>query len=329
MRRMSYCQALLEAQKEEMLRDDSILIVGEDVEIWGGCFGQEAGLYQMFGGERVMNMPLSESGYTGMGLGLAMVGKRPIVELMFADFGAYAFDSIVNQIVKTRYQSGGRWKVPMVIRAPQGAGVSGGETHSQCVEGWFQNVPGLKIVLPSTPADAFGLLKTAIRDDDPVLFLEHKALMGMRGDVPDGDYTIPFGEANIVREGKDVTIITYQMMLQYASAAAADLATQGIDVEILDIRTLWPFDHKKIAASVAKTGRVLIVHESPLRGGVGGEIAASIVEQCFSDLKAPIRRLAGADCFIPFNDAEFFCFPSKDTIKSAVMEMVGSSRGKS
>jgi acetoin:2,6-dichlorophenolindophenol oxidoreductase subunit beta len=323
MRRMSYCQALLEAQKEEMLRDDNVLIVGEDVEIWGGCFGQEAGLYERFGGERVMNMPISESGYTGMGVGLAMAGKRPIVELMFADFGAYAFDSIVNQAVKMRYQSGGQWKVPMVIRAPQGAGVCAGETHSQCVEGWFQNIPGLKIVVPSTPADALGLLKTAIRDDDPVLFLEHKALMGMRGEVPDGDYTIPLGEANIVREGKDVTILTYQVMLRHAIAAAADLAAKGIEVDIIDLRTLWPFDYKKIATSVAKTGRVLIVHESPLRGGVGGEIAAFIADECFSDLKAPIKRLGGADCFIPFNEAELFCFPNRDKIKNAVMEIVG------
>ena len=323
MRRMSYGQAIIEAQKEEMLRDSNVLLIGEDIEIFGGCFGQDAGLYEQFGGERVMNMPISESGYTGMGVGLAMVGKRPIVELMFADFGAYAFDSIANQAVKMRYQSGGLWKVPMVIRAAQGAGVCAGETHSQCVEGWFQNIPGLKIALPSTPADAFGLLKTAIRDDDPVLFLEHKALMGMRGEVPDGDYTVPLGQANVVREGKDVTIITYQMMLKFASAAAAELAEQGISAEIIDPRTLWPLDYKTIAASVAKTGRVLIVHEAPLRGGAGGEIAAFIADECFPDLKAPVKRLGAADCFIPFNEAEFFCFPSKDKIKDAVIKLVG------
>jgi pyruvate dehydrogenase E1 component beta subunit len=320
---MSYCQALIEAQKEELLCDENVLIIGEDIETFGGCFGQTAGLYEMFGGERVMNMPISESGYTGMGVGLAMVGKRPIVELMFADFGAYAFDSIANQAVKMRYQSGGQWKVPMVIRAAQGAGVCAGETHSQCVEGWFQNIPGLKIAVPSTPADALGLLKTAVRDDDPVLFLEHKALLGMRGEVPDGDYTIPFGEANIVREGRDVTIIAYQVMLRHAIAAAAELAEKGIEAEIIDPRTLWPFDYKKIAASVAKTGRVLIVHESPLRGGIGGEIAAFIADACFSDLKAPIKRLGAADCFIPFNEAEFFCFPNKDKIVNTVMGIVG------
>lgn len=323
MRRMSYGQAIIEAQKEEMLRDKDVLLIGEDVEVFGGCFGQDAGLFEEFGGERVMNMPISESGYTGMGVGLAMVGKRPIIELMFADFGAYAFDSIANQAVKMRYQSGGLWKIPMTIRAPQGGGVCAGETHSQCVEGWFQNVPGLKIVVPSTPADALGLLKTSIRDDDPVLFLEHKALMGMRGEVPDGDYTIPLGQANLVREGKDVTIIAYQMMLRFAREAAEELEKQGISAEIIDPRTLWPIDYKTITESVTKTGRAVVVHESPLRGGVGGEIAASITEKCFSSLKAPVKRLGAADCFIPFNDAEFFVFPSKDKIKDAVLQLMG------
>ncbi|HBP37373.1 MAG TPA: alpha-ketoacid dehydrogenase subunit beta [Clostridiales bacterium] len=322
MRRMSYCQALIEAQKEEMLRDSNVLIIGEDIETFGGCFGQTAGLFEKFGPERVMNMPISESGYVGMCVGLAMMGKRPIAELMFADFGGYAFDSIANQAVKMRYQSGGQWQVPMVIRAAQGAGVCAGETHSQCIEGWFQNVPALKIVVPSTPADALGLLKSAIREDDPVLFLEHKALMGLRGNVPDGDYTIPLGEANLVREGKDVTIIAYQVMLQHALAAASELSKMGIEVEVIDPRTIWPFDYRKIADSVSKTGRALIVHESPLRGGVGGEIAAFISDKCFTSLKAPVKRLGAADCFIPFNEAELFCYPGKDKIIAAVKDMM-------
>ena len=322
MRRMSYCQALVEAQKEEMLRDDNVLIIGEDIETFGGCFGQTAGLFEKFGPERVMNMPISESGYVGMCVGLAMMGKRPIAELMFADFGGYAFDSIVNQAVKMRYQSGGQWQVPLVIRAAQGAGVCAGETHSQCIEGWFQNVPALKIAVPSTPADALGLLKSAIRDNDPVLFLEHKALMSLRGNVPDGDYTIPLGEANLVREGKDVTIIAYQVMLQHALAAAGELSKMGIETEIIDPRTIWPFDQQKIADSVSKTGRALIVHESTLRGGVGGEMAALISDQCFTSLKAPVKRLGGADCFIPFNEAELFCYPNKDKIIAAVQDMM-------
>jgi acetoin:2,6-dichlorophenolindophenol oxidoreductase subunit beta len=322
MRRMSYCQALVEAQKEEMLRDGNVVIIGEDIEKFGGCFGQTAGLFEKFGPERVMNMPISESGYVGMCVGLAMMGKRPVAELMFADFGGYAFDSIVNQAAKMRYQSGGQWKVPLVIRAAQGAGVSAGETHSQSVEGWFQNVPALKIAVPSTPADALGLLKSAIRDDDPVLFLEHKGLMGMRGNVPDGDYTIPLGEANLVREGKDITIIAYQVMLQHALAAAGELSKMGIEAEIIDPRTLWPFDYQKVADSVKKTGRALVVHESPLRGGVGGEIASFISDKCFASLKAPVKRLGAADCFIPFNEAELFCFPNKEKIMAAVKELM-------
>ena len=323
MRKLTYCQALIEAQREEMLRDENVLIIGEDIETFGGCFGQTAGLYEQFGGQRVMNMPISESGYTGMGVGLAMMGKRPIVELMFADFGAYAFDSIANQAAKMRYQTGGSWNIPMTIRACQGAFAGCGATHSQCVEGWFQNIPGLKIVVPSTPADALGLLKTAVRDDDPVLYLEHKALLGTKGEVPDGDYTIPFGDARIAREGKDVTIIAYQMMLRFAQVAAEQLAEEGINAEIIDPRTIHPFDKEKIAASVAKTGRVLIVHEAPVRGGVGGEIAAFIADECFESLKAPIKRLGSAETFVPFNNQEYYCFPDDKKIVTAVKTLVG------
>lgn len=322
MRKMTYCQALIEAQREELLRDENVVIIGEDIQKFGGCFGETMGLYEQFGGERVINMPISESGYTGMGVGLAMMGKRPIVELMFADFGAYAFDSIANQAAKMRYMTGGNFSVPMTIRAIQGAFSGNGETHSQCIEGWFQNIPGLKIAIPSTPADALGLLKTAVRDNDPVLFLEHKSLLGIKGEVPDGDYTIPFGKARIDREGKDVTIITYQMMLRFAKAAAAELAKEGIEAEIIDPRTIHPLDKEAIAASVKKTGRALIVHESPLRGGAGGEIAAFIADECFESLKAPIKRLGGADAFVPFNAQEYFCFPNDRKIADTVRALL-------
>jgi pyruvate dehydrogenase E1 component beta subunit len=241
---------------------------------------------------------------------------------MFAYFAAYAFDSIANQAMKIRFETGGQYSVPMTIRACQGAFSCCGATHSQCIEGWFQNIPGLKIVVPSTPADALGLLKTSIRDDDPVLFLEHKTLMGIKGEVPDGDYTIPFGKARIDREGKDVTIIAYQMMLRYARAAAEQLAKEGIEAEIIDPRTLHPLDKDAIAKSVAKTGRALIVHEAPLRGGIGGEIAAFIADECFESLKAPVKRLGGEDTFIPFNEQEYYVFPNDTKIVDAVKALV-------
>lgn len=322
MRELLYGQAIAEGQKEELQRDQNVILLGLDVEKMGGSFGQCAGLVEAFGPERVMNMPISESGYTGAAVGLAMLGKRPIVELQFADFGAYAFDSIANQAAKTRYMSGGQWQVPMVIRGCQGAGFGAAAQHSQCIEGWYQNIPGLKIVVPSTPADAKGLLKTAVRDDDPVLYLEHKALLGIKGDVPAGDYTVPLGKASIAREGKDVTIIAYQLMLYRSLEAAAELEKEGISVEIVDPRTLFPLDVETIAASAAKTGRVLIVHEHPTRGGIGGELSAVISEKCFKDLQAPIKRLGGADTPLPFGLPEQFCIPDKNRIIQGVKELI-------
>ncbi|NMB88013.1 MAG: alpha-ketoacid dehydrogenase subunit beta [Chloroflexi bacterium] len=318
MKNMMYGQAVNEGMCEEMARDQNVLLMGLDVEKMGGAFGQTAGLYDQFGPQRVVNMPISESGYTGAGVGLAMMGKRPIVELQFADFGAYAFDSIANQAAKTRYMSGGQWSVPMVIRAVQGAGFGAGAQHSQCIEGWFQNVPGLKIVAPSTPADAKGLMKMAVRDNDPVLYLEHKALLGIKGDVPDGDYTVPLGQAWVAREGKDVTIISYQLMLYRCLEAAAELEKEGISVEVIDPRTLLPLDRETITASVQKTGRALIVHEHPTRGGFGGEIAAVINEDCFGMLKSPVRRLGAVNAPLPFGGAEQYSLPNKDSIMQMV-----------
>lgn len=323
MRELFYGQAINEGQKEALQNDVNVVVLGLDVEKMGGSFGQCAGLVDTFGPERVMNMPISESGYTGTGVGLAMLGKRPIVELQFADFGAYAFDSIANQAAKTRYMSGGQWKVPMVIRACQGAGFGAAAQHSQCIEGWYQNIPGLKIVVPSTPADAKGLLIAAVRDDDPVLYLEHKALLGIKGDVPDGDYTVPLGKASIAREGKDVTIIAYQLMLYRSLEAAAELEKEGISVEILDPRSLFPLDVEALTASAQKTGRVLVVHEHPTRGGIGGEIAAVISEKCFKNLKAPVKRLGAADTPLPFGMPEQFCIPDKNSIAKAVKELLG------
>ena len=322
MRNIMYGQAICEAQGEEMERDHDVLLLGLDVEKMGGAFGQTTGLYDKFGPERVVNMPISESGYTGAGVGLAMMGKRPIVELQFADFGAYAFDSIANQAAKTRYMSGGQWTVAMVIRACQGAGFGAGAQHSQCIESWFQNVPGLKIVVPSTAADAKGLLKTAIRDNDPVLYLEHKALLGIKGDVPEGDFMVPFGQATIAREGKDITIVAYQLMFYRSLEAAQVLDKEGISVEIIDPRTLVPLDRDTIAKSVRKTGRGLVVHEHPTRGGFGGEISALINEDCFGMLKAPVRRLGAVNAPLPFGMAEVHNLPSVEAIVKAVKEIV-------
>lgn len=324
MREILYGQAINEAQLEEMQRDANVVLIGLDVEKMGGAFGQSAGILDAIGPERVMNMPISESGYTGLGVGLAMMGKRPIVELQFADFGGYAFDSIANQAAKNRYMSGAQWKVPLVIRACQGAGFGAGAQHSQCIEGWFQNVPGLKIVAPSTPADAKGLLKTAIRDDDPVLYLEHKALMAIKGEVPEDDITVPLGKARVVKEGNDLTIITYQLMLYRALEAAAELEKEGISAEIIDPRTLVPLDAETITASVKKTGRALIVHEHPKRGGIGGEIASVIMENCFQHLKTPVKRIGAANTPLPFGLAERHCLPDAGTIISGVRELLGA-----
>lgn len=322
MREILYSQAIAEAQLEELQRDRNVVLLGLDVERMGASFGQTAGILDAIGSERVMNMPICESGYTGLGVGLAMMGKRPIVELQFADFGAYAFDSIANQAAKNRYMSGGQWNVPMVIRACQGAGFGAGGQHSQCIEGWFQNIPGLKIVAPSTPADAKGLLKTAVRDEDPILYLEHKALLGNKGEVPEGDYTIPLGKAKVVREGKDITIVAYQVMLYKALEAAAELEKEGISVEIIDPRSLFPLDVKTIAESVNKTGRALIVHEHPKRGGIGGEITSVIIENCFKQLKAPVKSIGAANTPLPFGMAEQHCLPTATTIVSGVKEIL-------
>lgn len=323
MSKKTYAQAFIDAMANEMSRDKDVVLVGEDIQKLGGCFGETKGLYEKFGDERVINMPISESGYVGMCVGMAMMGKRPVAELMFADFGSYAYDSIAVQASKMRFMTGGNFSVPLTIVGNQGAFSGNGETHSQCVEGWFQNIPGLKIVVPSTPDDVSGLLKTAVRDNDPVLFLMHKALFLMKGEVNDDpEYKIPLGKAKVVREGQHVTIIAYQMMLRFAQQAAEDLAKEGIECEIVDPRSLFPLDEKALCASVKKTGRCLIVHEHPLRGGWGGELASVITEKCFADLKKPIARLGQADCSIPFNEQEYYVFPDPAKIKAAVKNLL-------
>jgi acetoin:2,6-dichlorophenolindophenol oxidoreductase subunit beta len=321
MREITIAQAVIEAQMEEMEKDKNIFLIGLDVGKMGGVLGEDQGLFEKFGPDRVIDAPIGESGYANFALGAAMAGKRPIVEMQFADFAVLAVDPIGNG-AKQRYCSGGKLTVPMVIRAPQGAGMSAAATHSQCIEGWFMNFPGLKIVMPSNPYDIKGLLKTAIRDNDSVLFLEHKMMYGVKGEVPEGEYTIPFGQAKIVREGKDVTIIALQAMVSQAMEAADMLKKDGIDVEIIDPRTLIPLDEETIGKSIAKTGKVVIVHEAPKRGGVGGEISAVISEKFFKSLKAPIVRVGAANCPLPFGQVEQYCLPNKTHIVKAVKELV-------
>ncbi|MFZ4618081.1 MAG: alpha-ketoacid dehydrogenase subunit beta [Rectinemataceae bacterium] len=302
MREITYAEAIREALSEEMRSDDSIVFIGEDIGIYGGAFGVSKGMLAEFGPERVRDTPISETAIVGCGVGAAMAGLRPVVEIMFSDFLAVAMDQVVNQAAKVRFQFGGQFTVPLVIRAPSGSGTGAAEQHSQSLEAWFVHTPGIKVVTPSTPADAKGLLKTAIRDSNPVLFLEQKLLYRVKGEVPEGDYTIPFGQAAVRREGKDVAVISYGRMVGRCLEAAALVAAEGIETEVIDLRTLAPLDRESIIRAAKKCGRVLVVHEACQTGGVGGEIVATIVDsEAFFYLDAPVRRCCGQDTPIPYN----------------------------
>lgn len=322
MKEMMYCMAIAEAMKEEMERDESIVAYGLDQSQIGGMFMQSMGLYQQFGPERVMDAPISESGYTGVAVGMALGGLRTVVEVQFGDFMAYAFDAVANQAAKMRYLTGGQCHVPLVIRTAQGNGMYFGAQYSQCVEAWFQNVPGLKIVAPATSCDAKGLLKAAIRDDDPVLFLESKSCMFRPGELPEEDYLIPLGKAKVEREGTDVTVIAVQSMLFPCLDAAEELEKEGIHVEVINPRSIIPLDTELLCASARKTGRVMVVHEAPVRGGVGAEIAAVITQHCFHDLKAPVSRVGALNLPIPFDPAEEYVIPGVDEILTAVRQLM-------
>jgi 2-oxoisovalerate dehydrogenase E1 component beta subunit len=296
-------EAVRQAMDEEMARDENVFIVGEDVGKRGGVFRATLGLFDKYGGERVIDSPLAEASIVGVGIGAALYGMRPICEIQFADFIHPAFNQIINEAAKMCYRSNGDWTVPMVIRAPYGGGIGGGLYHSQSLEGLFTHTPGLKVVIPSNPYDAKGLLKSAVRDPNPVLFFEpKKGYRLIKGEVPDGEYTVPIGPANVSRNGSDLTVFSYGMMHYYTLQAAEQVAREGIDVEVVDLRTLYPVDRQTILASVRKTGKALIIHEDNLTGGYGAEIAAIIAEQAFSDLDAPVRRLAGPDVpAVPFS----------------------------
>jgi len=322
-RKISFSEAIREAMSEEMRRDDSIFLLGEDVGAFGGVFGVSAGMLDEFGEARVRDTPISEAAIVGAGLGAALVGMRPIVEIMFADFITVAMDQVVNQVAKARYMSGGKANVPLVIRLANGAPGSAAAQHSQSPEAWFMNVPGIKVVIPSTPYDAKGLLKTALRGEDPVMFFEHKLLYAATGDVPEEDYVVPFGQASIRRAGSDATLIAIGGMLPLALEAAQKLEQTGVSVEIIDPRTLVPLDMETLTASVKKTHRAIIVYEAHRRGGPGAEIAALLAEQAIGYLDAPILRIATKNVPFPYHpDLERFILPSVDDIVEAVMNVV-------
>lgn len=317
MAQIPYVAAINRAIAEEMARDESVVLLGEDVRT--GLLGATAGLVDRFGENRVINTPIWESGIAGASLGLAISGFRPIAEIMFADFMYLAMDEIANQIASWQYVTGGETKVPLTIRTAGGGGFGLGYNHSQVTEASFLNPPGLKIAIPSTPADAYGLLKTAIRDDNPVLVFENKSLYFMPGEVPDEEFTVPFGQANVVMPGDDVTIVALGSMVNRAVEAAEALAAEGVSAEVIDPRTIVPLDTETLAESVAKTGRVVTVEEGRKRGGVGSELAAYMAEELFSSLKAPIRRVAAPNIPVPAGPrSESLCLPSSAAIVDAV-----------
>ena len=324
MRELTYTQALREALSEEMERDPNIILMGEDIAAYGGVFRVTEGLLAKFGPDRVRDTPISEAGFIGMGVGLAMTGKRPVPELMFMDFALVAADSIWNQAAKMRAMSGGRVKVPMVIRAQQGGGRGNGAQHSQSFEALFTHIPGFKVVLPATPADAKGLLKSALRDENPVMFIEHKLLYNTRGPVPDGEYTIPLGLADVKREGTDLTIVSYSRQLLFALEAAETLQKEhGISAEVVDLRCTVPMDMQTIIASLRKTHRLLITHESHASCGVGAEIAMRVMEMAFDELDAPIMRVAGLDVPIHVSrPLEDLVLPQPDAIVRGALRLM-------
>ncbi len=324
MAEITLIEAIRQAMDEELAHDDRVFIVGEDVGKRGGVFRATQGLYEKYGAARVIDAPLAELSIVGVGIGAALYGMRPICEIQFADFIHPAFNQIVNEAAKMCYRSNGEWTVPIVIRAPYGGGIGGGLYHSQSVESFFTHVPGLKVVIPSNPYDAKGLLKSAVRDPNPVLYFEpKKGYRLIKGEVPEGEYTVPLGKANISRRGADLTLITYGMTHYYALKAAQIVAVEGIDTEVIDLRTLLPIDRQTILQSVSKTGKALIVHEDNLTGGYGAEIAAILAEDAFTDLDAPVRRLAGPDVpAVPFSHPlQDWFMPNPEKIAAAIREL--------
>ncbi|MEK6530223.1 MAG: alpha-ketoacid dehydrogenase subunit beta [candidate division NC10 bacterium] len=319
---LEYAAALNLALREEMRRDPRVYVIGEDI-ILGVPFGVTKGLVEEFGPQRVLNAPISEAAIVGSAMGAALTGLRPVVDMHFADFVTCAMDEVANQIAKSRYMFGGQVDCPLVLRMPYGIGKSAGGHHSNSVEGWFINIPGLKICIPSTPRDARGLLKTAIRDPDPVMVFEHRGLYRVVGEVPDEEELIPLGCADVKRAGSDVTVIATARMVHAALEAAELLAREGISVEVVDPRSLVPLDRETLAGSVAKTNRVVIAEEGPMRGSAGAWLAWVVMEECFDDLDAPIARVAGPNVPIPFSPPlEAACTPDSEAVAAACRQVL-------
>jgi len=323
-RSITYGEAIREALDDAMASDESVFLMGEDIGVYGGAFGVTTGLLEKYGEDRVRDTPISEIGIVGIAVGAALVGMRPVAEMQFSDFTANAMDQLCNQAAKLHFMYGGKAQVPLVLRAPTGSGTGAAAQHSQSIESWLANVPGLKIVMPSNAADAKGLLTAAIADPNPVVFLEHKLLYKTKGEVRNESYSGGLGRAAVAHEGRDVSIVCWSAMVSKALAAAGSLKDQGIDAEVIDVRTLRPLDRSTIIGSVSKTGRLLVVHESPLTGGFGGEIAATVTESdAFDFLEAPVKRLAGMETPIPYNpELEKGVVPQEEDIVKAAVEIL-------
>ncbi|MDR1486898.1 MAG: alpha-ketoacid dehydrogenase subunit beta [Deltaproteobacteria bacterium] len=322
MSQKTYVEALREGMVLEMRKDPKVFLAGEDVGPFGGCFGQTQGMFAEFGPERVVDTPISETAILALGVGAASVGTRPIVELMFIDFLGVAMDELFNQAAKMRYMFGGKVLLPMVVRLPCGAGFSAAAQHSQCMEAWLAHIPGIKVVMPYTPADAKGMMIAAIRDNNPVVYIEHKALYGLVGEVPDGDYVAPIGKANVAREGNDLTLISWGAMVGKCLEAADALVKDKISAEVVDLRTISPLDKETILQSVKKCGRAVIVQEAVRTGGFAGEIAAVLAEEGFDYLNGPILRVTAPDTPVPFSPPlEAAYIPTVDKILAAVKSL--------
>ncbi len=323
MREITYAEAIREAMSEEMRRDESVFFFGEDIGVYGGAFGVSVGMIDEFGPDRVRDTPISEAAIIGAAAGAAVTGSRPIAEIQFSDFISIGMDQLGNQAAKMRYMFGGHAEVPMVVRAPAGSGTGAAAQHSQSQEAWYCHIPGLKVVIPSTPYDAKGLLKTSIRDNNPVVFLEQKLLYRRKGEVPEEEYTIPLGEADVKREGSDLTIVTWGRMVGMVLEVAESLK-DSFSIEVVDPRTLVPLDRNAIVQSAKKTGHVLVVHEAVQTGGYGGEIVATVADSdAFYYLDAPIKRLGGLDIPIPYNpELERNAVPTPEAIEHAIRDLM-------
>ena len=327
MREISYMEALREAIRQAMEKDEHVFVIGEDIGIYGGAFGVTAGLLDQFGPQRIIDTPISEAGIAGACVGAAVTGMRPIGEIQFSDFVVLSMEQLVMQGAKMRFMFGGKAQLPLVMRLASGSGTGAAAQHSESLENWFVHVPGLKVVMPSTPYDAKGLLLSSLAENNPVMFFEHKLLYKTKGDVPEEMYTIPLGQSHVVREGSHLTIIAMSVMVMRAMQAAETLAKEGIEVEIIDPRTLKPLDSAPIIKSVIKTGKALIVHEAVKTGGFGGEISSEIMEsEAFAYLEAPVRRLAGLDMPIPYNRTlEYHAVPQVENIVEEARKLVKGS----